>query len=210
MNGDLPLVEQKIRPGRWLYVVAGVFFVAGWAFFVVILWTSISGIGEGLKQVVVPGEAELTLDKPGSYTIFHEYESVVGHRIYSSNRGVPGLECSLRSKATGAEIEVLRSSSNTTYSMGGRSGTAYLTFHIVQPGVYVLSAQYPEGREGDQTVLAVGHGVGTRIVGGVLGSMAVLFGCLLLSIGIGVYTGVQRYRTGEALRKSGLDRLGQS
>jgi hypothetical protein len=186
-----------------------VLFVTGWALFVVILWSSIRGMGEGLKQVVVPGESELTLNKPGSYTIFHEYESVVGTRIYSSSRGVPGLECSLRSKATGAQVELLRSSSNTTYSMGGRSGTAYLTFHIEQPGVYVLSAQYPECREGDETVLAVGHGVGTRIVGGVLGSMAALGVCILLAVGIGVYTGVMRYRTGETLRKAGLDKVGQ-
>jgi hypothetical protein len=205
MNGDYPLDAQQIRPGRWLYGVAALLFVAGWVLFAVILWTSLSGINEGMQQVVVPGSAELNLDKAGSYTIFHEHESAVGNRIYSTSRGVPGLESSLRSKATGAPVELTRSFSNTKYSMGGRSGTSYLSFRIEQPGVYILSAEYPHGVEGDETVLAVGQGIGLRIVAGVLGSLAVVFGCIGLSVAIAAYTGVKRYRAGEALRRQSLD-----
>lgn len=194
MNG------QEIRPGRWLYGVAVVLFLAGWAFFAIILWKSLSGIGEGLQQVVVPGTAELNLPKAGKYTVFHEYESAVGSRIYSSTREISGLDCSLRSKATGVPVELARSFSNTTYSMGGRSGKSYLDFRIEQPGVYVFSAEYPEGQEGAETVVAIGQGVGFRIVAGILGSLAVVFGCIGLSIAIGVYTGVKRYRAGERLR----------
>ena len=200
MNGDYPLVAQEIRPGKWLYGLAAVIFVAGWALFAVILWKSLSGIGEGMQQVVVPGSAELTLAKPGSYTIFHEYESVVGSRIYSASRGVPGLECSLRSKATGASVEISPSHSNSTYSMARRSGVSVLDFRIDQPGIYILTAGYPSGQEGAETVLAVGQGIGLRIVGGILGSMAVVFGCIGLSVAIAVYTGVKRYRAGERAR----------
>jgi hypothetical protein len=201
MNGDSALAEQAIRPGRWLYGVAALLFVAGWVLFALILWKSLSGIYEGMPQVVVPGSGEVTLAKPGNYTIFHEHESVVGQRLYSASRGVPGLECSLRSKATGAPVELKRSFSNTTYSMGGRSGVSFLDFTVDQPGVYILSAEYPQGTDGDETVLAVGQGIGLRIVAGVLGSLAAVFGCLGLAVAIGVYAGVKRYRAGEARRR---------
>jgi hypothetical protein len=203
MNGNVPLVERKIRPGRWLYGVAAVFFIAGWVLFALILWKGLSGMNEGMKQVVVPGSGEITLAKPGSYTIFHEHESAVGHRIYSTRRGVPGLECTLRSKATGEPVELKRSFSNTKYSMGGRSGISYLTFTIEQPGVYILSAEYPQGVEGDETVLAVGQAIGLRIVASVLGSLAAVFGCVGIAAAIAVYTGVQRYRAAQGHRRAG-------
>ena len=189
--------EREIRPGRWLYGLAAVIFLAGWGLFAGILWKSLSGIGEGLQQVVVPGTAEVNLPEAGKYTVFHEYESAVGSRIYSSTREVSGLDCSLRSKATGAPVELSRSFSNTTYSLGGRSGKSYLDFHIDQPGLYVFSAEYPEGQEGGEVVLAIGQGVGLRIVAGIIGSLAVVFGCIGLSVLIAVYTGVKRYRAGQ-------------
>lgn len=200
MNGDVPLVGQEIRPGRWLYGLAAVIFVAGWGLFALILWKSLSGIGEGLQQVVVPGTAELNLPKAGKYTVFHEYKSVVASRIYSMSQDISGLECSLRNKATGAPVELTRSLANSNYSMGGRSGVSFLDFHIEQPGTYVLSAEYAAGAEGPEVVLAVGQGIGLRIVVGVLGSLATVFGCIGLSVAIAVYTGVKRYRAGERAR----------
>ena len=188
---------QQIRPGRWLYGLAAVIFLAGWALFAVILWTSLSGLDEGLQQVVVPGSAELNLAKPGGYTAFHEYESVVGSRIYSGDRNVPGLECSLKSKPTGASVQLSRSTASTSYSTGGRSGVSFLDFRIDQPGVYEFSAEYPNGAAGPEVVLAVGQGVGLRIVTGILGSLAVVFGCIGLSIALAVYTGVKRYQAGK-------------
>jgi hypothetical protein len=46
--------------------------------------------------------------------------------------------------------------------------------------------------------------VGLRIVAGILGSMAVVFGCIGLAVAIAVYTGVKRYRAGEAMKKQAL------
>ena len=204
MNDDSPLVGQNVRPGKWLYGLAAVIFIAGWALFAVILWKSLSGMDEGLQQVVVPGTTELNLAKPGKYTIFHEYQSVIGSRIYSMSQDVTGLECRLRNKATGVPVALSRSLSNSSYSMGGRSGVSYLDFRIEKPGVYELSAEYPEGVEGPQIILAVGQGVGLRIVAGILGSMAVVFGCIGLAVAIAVYTGVKRYRAGEAMKKQAL------
>ena len=197
MNG------QESPPGRWWYGLAAVIFVAGWVIFGVVLWKSLSGIGEELQQAVVPGRVELNLAKPGKYTIFHEYESVVSSRIYSMSQDVSGLQCSLENKTTGAPVKLSRSFANTRYSLGGRSGVSFLDFRIEQPGTYVLSAAYAEGEEGPEVVLAVGQGMGLRIVTGVLGSLAAVFGCIGLSVAIAVYVGVKRYRAGERARTAG-------
>jgi hypothetical protein len=39
-------------------------------------------------QVVVPDSSNITLSQPGKYTIFYEYRSVVGNRIYSTGEGI--------------------------------------------------------------------------------------------------------------------------
>ena len=57
-------------------------------------------------QVVVPDSSNITLSQPGKYTIFYEYRSVVGNRIYSTGEGIPG-PVNLISTDTGDEIPLL-------------------------------------------------------------------------------------------------------
>jgi hypothetical protein len=185
--------EQDLRPGRWLYGLAAVIFVAGWVLFAVFLWKNLSTIGKGFQQVVVPGKTDITLAKPGKYTIFHEYRSVVGTRVFSGERYVSGLECRLASKATGEEVRLSRSLTSATYNSGGRSGVSMLDFRIETPGVYEFWAGYEDTGEGPQVVLAIGQGFGLRIVTTVLGSLAIVFGCIGLAVFIAVYTAVKRH-----------------
>ncbi|RKE69739.1 hypothetical protein DFP91_4179 [Pseudorhodoplanes sinuspersici] len=55
-------------------------FVAGFAAMGVFLSKALSGLGDGLRQIVVPGGAELRLE-PGRYTIFHETRSTVDGKL---------------------------------------------------------------------------------------------------------------------------------
>ena len=201
MNDQPPLVEQEIRPGRWLYGVAGAFFVAGWVLFGVVIWRSLSSIREGLQRVVVPGKVELMLPKPGMYTIFHEYKSFIAGRTYATSRDVSGLECSLENKASGAPVKLSLPFAYSHYSMGGRSGVSYLDFHIDRPGIYVLSAKYAPGEERREVVLAVGQEFGVRMAVTVASTLSVLFACNGISVIIAVYTVVKRHRAGEALKR---------
>ncbi len=187
MNG------QEIRPGRWMYGLAAVIFISGWVLFAVFLWKNLSGIGEGLQQVVVPAKTDITLAKPGKYTIFHEYRSVVGSKVFSSDRTVSGLQCSLASKATGVEVPLSRSLVTGTYDIGGRSGVSMLEFQIDEPGVYEFWAGYEGTGEGPRVVLAIGQGFGLRIATTVLGSLGIVFGCIGLAVAIAVYTAVKRH-----------------
>lgn len=187
MNGEL-----EIGPSRWYYGLAALVFVCGWVFFGLFLFKNLSGLSDKLQQVVVPGKAELTLRNPGEYTIYHEYRSVVGSKIYSTEESLSGLECALASKTTGQTVRLSRSSVSSSYSVGGRSGVAVLDFTIAQPGVYELSAGYAEGHNGPEAVLAVGQGFATGILTTVFGGLAIVFGSMGIALAIVLVTVVQR------------------
>jgi len=190
---------QEVRPGRWYYGLAGAVFISGWLLFGLFLFRNLSRISSGLHQVVVPGKTGLSLSRPGSYTIYYEYESVVGSKVYSSSRSLSGLECTVASKATGQEVTLSRTAVSSRYSVGGRSGYSVFGFKIDRPGIYEISAQYPEGQEGPEVVLAVGQGFTMRVLTTVFGGLAIVFGSIGLSVAIAVYTAVKRHK---ALRQA--------
>jgi hypothetical protein len=187
MNG------QEIRPGRWYYGLAAFIFVGGWVLFGIFLWKNLSGIADQLQQVVVPGKVQLNLPSPGNYTIYHEYESVVGSKIYSGGQTLAGLEVTLSSLATGDEVALSRANVDSTYSMGGRSGKAVFDFTIDRPGAYELTAQYPEGEEGPEVVLAVGQGFTGRILTTIFGALGIVFGSMVLAVAIALITAIKRH-----------------
>jgi len=195
------MIEDEIRPSRWYYGLAGLVFVAGWVFFALFLFQNLSGLSDTLQQVVVPGNVELTLSQPGKYTIYYEYRSVVGTRIFSTEESLPGLECHLVSKTTGSSIPLSRVTASSSYTVGSRSGVAVLDFTIDRAGVYELSAGYPEGREGPEVVLAIGQGFVVRILTAVFGGLAIVFGSMAAAVAIAVITLIKRTKAEKELRR---------
>jgi hypothetical protein len=198
------MVSQEISPSRGYYALAALVFLAGLGFFVFVLWKGLTGATSKLQQVVAPGRAEITLSEPGDYTIFYEHESVIGNRVYSTTEDVPGLECTLVSKNTGAPVQLSRSTVNTTYSFGGRSGKSVLDFHVGQPGIYELTSGYPRSGQGPEVVLAVGHGVTMGILTTVFGALGIFFGSIALSLAILVVTLVKRHNAKKRLATPGI------
>jgi hypothetical protein len=184
--------DPRITPSRWYYVLAGLVFVTGMVLFVGFLFKSISGMGSKLQRVVAPGETELTLREPGTYTIFYEYHSFIGDKVYSTDASISGLACAVVSKAGNAKIALAPSSMNTTYDFGGRSGRSLFEFRIDQPGVYGLSARYPEGQPGPEVVLAVGRDFTAGIFVTVFGALALVFGSIGIAVAITVVTLIKR------------------
>jgi hypothetical protein len=194
--------EVEEGPGRWYYGLGGAVLVAGCVYFGVFLWQNLSRIGENLTQVVVPGKSQLTLSKPGKYTIFYEYQSVLGNKVYSSSEDISSLKCTLVSMDTGAEIALSPSMMNSKYSLGSRAGVSIFDFQIETPGAYEFSAQYSGEREGPEVVLAIGEGFAEDIFKTVVGGLGILFGSIALGVGIIVVTLIMR----DKARKRALDR----
>jgi drug/metabolite transporter (DMT)-like permease len=63
-----------MRSPLW-FVVAGLIALAGFAGALFYLMPRLAVADAQMMRVVVPGSAVLTLDKPGSYTIYHEKKS---------------------------------------------------------------------------------------------------------------------------------------
>ena len=191
MNG------QETGPSRVYYGLAAVIFIGGWVLFGLFLFRSLSKLPEKLQQVVVPGKTDITLAKAGNYTIYHEYRSVIGSRVFSSPRVVSGLECRLVSKATGAEVPISTPLGTSRYSYGSRAGVSLFDFTIDRPGAYEFSGGYADTGEGPQVVLAIGQGFVAAILLTVLGCLAIVFGCIGLAVAIAVYTAVKRQKACE-------------
>lgn len=155
-------------------------------------------------QVVVPGSSDITLSQPGKYTVFYEYRSMIGNRIYSTGEDIPGIQVNLVSKDTGEEIPLSSASIKRTYTVGGRSGIGLFDFDIDEPGTYVLSASYlatqgqgQEEEQGQEIVLAVFHSSAIEklfgsIMGTVGGAIAIVFVPFAVGVAIIIITFMKR------------------
>lgn len=179
-------------PSRKGYLVAVGVFVVGMIGFAAFLFFGLRGLGDELPRFVVPGTTELDLNQTGTYTIFHESESVVDGRVYTP-ADASGLYVEVVSAETGESISLDTPGASSSYTLGGRSGRAVLTFEVEEPGAYRLVAGYPDG-SGPETVLAVGHGFGRRLFMTVAGSIAIAFGSAGIALVIAVVTFVRRRR----------------
>lgn len=194
-------MDEKIRPGVWLYWLAGFILAAGITVFVVLLVTSIAGIGGAYKQVVVPGRVELTLENKGTYNIFHEYRSVVGNKIYDTDKSINGLKCMLTKKSTSESIPLSVPFGNSNYEIDGREGNSVFEFTIDEPGTYELSAYYDGNQDGPETVLAVGQGFFSSLIFSILGGIGIVFASVISSLIIFITTYRKRIKYKKELQR---------
>lgn len=154
-----------IRPSAWYYWIAPFLLVAGISFSVREFRYSLPDLSDALTQVVVPGQATLSLKHGKLYTVYYEVHSVVEGKTYNTNAVLSSLQCQLRSMG-GTNAVALRPPPNgpTNYSVGSRSGSSFLEFSVAQDGLYDFSCAYQANSHGRDVVLAVGYGVGFRIV----------------------------------------------
>jgi hypothetical protein len=200
--------SEKLKPSRWFYVIGIVTLIVGPVISSVILFSSVlSNVGNMAAelqstQVVVPGSSDITLQQTGKYTIFYEYRSTIGNRIYSTGEKIPSITVNIVSKDTGGEIPLSGASTNSSYSIGSRSGIGLFDFNINKPGIYELSASYPavqDQQEGQrqEIVLAVIHSsvierIFGNIIGTVAGAMVIVFVPFPVGVAIIVITFLKR------------------
>jgi hypothetical protein len=156
------------------------------------VWSELSTIGSALTRVVVPGEQVLALAETGTYTIFHEAESVIDGHLYTAT-DIQGLKVSITAEDGGA-VPVTPSSGKESYTLGGHSGVSVLAFDIVKPGSYRLAAAYDDGRSGPMTILAVGRNFLGRLLVTIFGAFGVGFAGFIAALVLTLVTFLRRRR----------------
>lgn len=169
------MYTRRKKPSVVNYVVASLIMVGGVVGCIVFLISRLSVLGEQ-PTYLVPGTHTLECTEAGFYTIFHEYQTVVDGKYYSSPPGsLTGLTCTVISE-TDDTLQVTPLKSKSTYSFGSREGYGILKFKVETPGTYTFEAILPEGHT-DQAVLTISHGFVSDILFTIFGAMGILFGC---------------------------------
>jgi hypothetical protein len=179
-------------PGRRWYVVAAVIAVAGWTAMGVFMVSRLGGSAERMMRVVVPGQADLMLKEPGTYTIFHEHQSTVEGRVYNVDT-VSGLKITVQARPSGQVIP-LQNAIGSRYSVGARSGRSLFDFVVPAAGTYAISAAYDGGRQQPQTVLAIDRGFVGDLILTILGAIAMAFTGMGTAAAIAVVVFIKRRR----------------
>ncbi len=191
---------QRNGPTRIGYLISVVVFgigIIGGIALVVVFALGIIRLGSDLERVVVPGSQELELSETGTYTIFYEYESTVGGVDYSTGSTPPNLRIEIERVDDGADIPVRSAGFSTNYDLWDRAGESIRRFDVDRPGTYLITAEYADGSDGEEIVLAIGEGVGRGIltsVGAFLGAGFLFCAMTLLAIGIAGVTFFRRYQ----------------
>lgn len=188
----------RIRPSLWYCLLGVPFLLIGGALFVYFLFHGLLHLTDTLTQVVVPGKTELKLEGGRTYTVFLEEHSVVHGKVYSTE-AIGGLECRLSAMPSGTTVKIEQAGTNTTYSIGGRSGRSVLQFSIQKDGNYAFACDYGENSQGPEAVLAVGSGVGAAILRTVVESIAAVFAGGFLCVIVVLIVVIKRERARRVL-----------
>jgi hypothetical protein len=120
---------------------------------------------EEMPRVVVPGRSEIVLP-PGDTTLYAESRSLVNGKAYVLD-GAIDFRCGIKS-ASGTPVPIEKPTSQVSYGLGGYEGRNVFDVHAETGGTYVLEC---EGDAQKPFVLAIGRGVGTWIVVGLVGGI---------------------------------------
>ena len=184
--------SQRIRPGRWLYLVAAVVFAAGALPLGFLTVSLISALSANTIHVIAPGKADITFAESGTYTINYEYQTTLDSRTFNTPPEFPSMELALVSTAFGTRVPIRAASASATYEVGSTKGAAIAEFTIDRPGTYTLASQYPGGETGPEVALAIGRGSPGAIIFAIFGILGAS-GLLLVGLAIGLAALILRH-----------------
>ena len=170
-------VKRKGRPRTepatpWNQRLGKAVFIGGIAALFVYYYFAFFRTNLDAQRVVVPGSAELRLDKPGQYTIFHEYRSTIDGKSYDASLDLTALEVTVKVKDTGQPVQMVQAWRREKYNAMSRAGYSVYFFTIDRPGTYLLDCRYT--KEMPPAVLAVSTGVGANVIAIIIVTFAVI------------------------------------
>ena len=183
------------KPSGWLYVFALVLPFLACGMTAVPIYRSVpklpGALGNlsmnSLTKVVVPGSSEVYFPEAGAYAVYYEHRSAIEGISYSRDIYPPIMNCQLRSKATGENVELAYpDAKGEMYSTDNndRVGVLMRTISIDRPGSYVFSCRYPDNSSFPKLVLAVGPNFIWEFFNLVAKPGAAFFGGLLVFLAI--------------------------
>ena len=194
------MAEAPKKPGWLSWVLGPLLWVAGVAIAAVLGYFAISGVGENAVRMLAPGTQEIACDEPGTYTIFHEYGSEFGGKIYSQAEGSVSLRCTVTRKDNGQAVSVRRPM-HVTYTDGSREGASVLAFTVDRPGTYVVDVASDE-----EAVVVIEKGVfgsALGVAGGVCGGIGIAGLAFVAGSVILIVTIVRQVRYSKSARAAG-------
>lgn len=180
------MYTQKKKPSALNYVFAVGLMVAGLFAFIIFLFTRLSDLGDQ-PTYIVPGTHKLELTETGTYTIFHEYKSVVGGKYYTSPKEALNSFNIIITSKDDDTIQVVPTTGKSSYSSGSRMAEGVFTFSIDKSGTYSLEA-VASHEDTKETVLTISNNFMGKLMGTIFGGMAILFGCGAIGVFIIVLT----------------------
>ncbi len=165
--------------------------VAGTLAGVLVLVNGLSSLDRRFQRFVVPGRVEMQLPEAGTYTLFHEYQSVIDGVVYSTPGGLSGVRFSLREK-DGGEIPLRDLTANSRYSFNGRQGVGMFTFTVEWAGTYILTVAPPDDHEQPPAVISVASGFTATLVVTILKMLGVMLVSIFMGAGLIFYVMMQR------------------
>jgi len=181
-----PMGAHPVRPARFWYWVAGAAAVAAVVWLALSLFLgfrSLSRQVEGLQRVPIPGQAEVSFEEPGGYTLYYEGLGASDEQVT-----IPSFNVSVTSVGSGEEVPIRDFEGSTIYDFAGHSGRALGTFRIEEPGRFLLRTEGES--QGGQANVAVGPNIGSgifRTVGlAIAGSLILLLVAAVLAVVVAV------------------------
>jgi len=148
-------------PGRKWYLIAGLLALAGLLGAGFAFWQTLTTIGDDLQRADFPGQNEVFLAEPGTYTIFVEYPAGSG-----LDPAVGGLSVEVIS-SQGDSLDLNNPNGSFTYTLDNRTGEAVLQFEIEESGTFLVVGDYSGGDSGPPVTLAISKGLGGRLFAGI-------------------------------------------
>jgi hypothetical protein len=180
--------SEPLKPSGWWYGIAGGIGAVGVILAVVVLVATFSSYSDKIddfQRVEIPGSGVVTLDDTGGYTIYHEFPGAD-----SSDRILSDLVITVTAP-DGSEVDLDPYDSDVTYFTSDVDGVALYSFRAFETGDYEIDVRAEGGEFGD---VAVGRGLGSALVGGIVGAIVLGLGGIVAGGVIAIVTGVRRSR----------------
>jgi hypothetical protein len=158
-------------------------------------------------RVEVPGTIEVELDGTGGYSIYHEYAGAYDDEHPFGDQQDPLDQILLPTPTvavtnpSGDEVDLETYDTKVSYDTSSHEGIGLYTFHVDDPGTYVVETSGETAPGGSE--IAVGRGVSTGVITGVITGLLVGFVGVVAGVVIMIVLAVRRGRNRRSQSRPG-------